>query len=101
MDLSWTTALVAALTISKVFKFVSGLKAVNYLPGLWVPFEPLSLLGVLAPETSWNPGVIFVWTWRHTRNIYHRFGSDTVSVVPLYLAHRQYTLDRWMSPSRL
>ncbi|KAG1835085.1 cytochrome P450 [Suillus variegatus] len=82
--LSWTTAttaLVAAVTISKVFKFVSGLKAVDYLPGLWVPFQPLSFLGVLVPERSWNPGVIFVWTWRHTRNIYRRFDSDTVSVV--------------------
>ncbi|KAG2154041.1 cytochrome P450 [Suillus clintonianus] len=85
--LSWTAAtaaLVTAVTISKVFKFVSGLKAVDYLPGLWVPFQPLSLLGVLAPEKSWNPGVIFVWTWRHTRNIYRRFGSDTVSIVPFF-----------------
>ncbi|KAG1905445.1 cytochrome P450 [Suillus fuscotomentosus] len=87
MNLSWTTAttaLVAAVTISKVFKFVSGLKAVDYLPGLWVPFQPLSFLGVLVPERSWNPGVIFVWTWRHTRNIYRRFDSDTVSVVPFF-----------------
>ncbi|KAG1739195.1 cytochrome P450 [Suillus paluster] len=85
MALSWTTAttaLVAAFTFSKVFKLVSGLKAVNYLPGLRVPFEPLSLLGVIVPETSWNPGFIFVWTWRHTKNIYRRFGNDTVSVVP-------------------
>ncbi|KAG0706753.1 cytochrome P450 [Suillus ampliporus] len=87
MELSWTTAttaLVTVFTISKVFKFVSGLKAVDHLPGLRVPFQPLSLLGIIVPERSWNPGVIFVWTWRHTRNIYRRFGNDTVSVVPFF-----------------
>jgi len=86
MDFSWTTAtaaLLAALAVSKVLQFVSGLKAVDYLPGLRVPFQPLSLPGMLLPEMSWNPGVIFTWTWRRgTRNIYRRFGNDTVSVVP-------------------
>ncbi|OJA13617.1 hypothetical protein AZE42_03962 [Rhizopogon vesiculosus] len=60
-DLSWTTAtaaLVATFTISKVLKFVSALKAVDYLPGLWVPFQPLGLPGVILPETSWNPGTL-------------------------------------------
>ncbi|OJA14732.1 hypothetical protein AZE42_13619 [Rhizopogon vesiculosus] len=85
-DLSWTTgiaALLVAFTVSKVLKFVSGLKAVDYLPGLRVPFQPLGLPSIILPDMSWNPGVLFAWTWRRsTKNIYRRFGNDTVSVVP-------------------
>lgn len=33
-------------------------QAVDHLPGLWVPFQPLSLPGILIPEMSWNPGML-------------------------------------------
>ncbi|KAH7926118.1 cytochrome P450 [Leucogyrophana mollusca] len=82
---NWRTAAVTALalvTLSRAAKLVVGLKAVNFLPGIIIPFQPLSLPGVLFPESSWNPGLLFTWTWRHTRNIYAQYCSDTVSVIP-------------------
>ncbi|OJA12216.1 hypothetical protein AZE42_12986 [Rhizopogon vesiculosus] len=62
-DLSWATGiatLLAAFTVSKVLQFVSGLKAVDYLPGLRVPFQPFSLPGVVVPEMSWNPSMLYL-----------------------------------------
>ncbi|KAH7920397.1 cytochrome P450 [Leucogyrophana mollusca] len=83
--MSWRTVTVAAFSVvvvSRVVKFIKGLKAVSFLPGRRVPFQPLSLPGVLFPETTWNPGLLFTSTWRHTRNIYTRNGGDAFSVVP-------------------
>jgi hypothetical protein len=33
---------------------------VDYLPGLRVPFQPLSLPGTAVPEMSWNPGMLYL-----------------------------------------
>ncbi|KAF9223689.1 cytochrome P450 [Gyrodon lividus] len=85
IEFPWTTtiAVVGGIVVcSCVVKLVEGLKAVGSLPGLRIPAQPLTLLGVLLPETWWNPGLLFTWTWRKDRNVYHHYGSDTVSVVP-------------------
>ncbi|KAF9243484.1 cytochrome P450 [Melanogaster broomeanus] len=84
-ELSWTTTIAtigAILVFSRVVKLVEGIKAVGSLPGLRIPAEPLSILGILLPETEWNPGLLFTWTWRKNRNVYRHYGRDTVSIVP-------------------
>ncbi|KAF9243481.1 cytochrome P450 [Melanogaster broomeanus] len=82
---SWTTTIAtigAILVFSRVVKLVEGIKAVGSLPGLRIPAEPLSILGAILPETRWNPGLLFTWTWRKNRNVYRHYGRDTVSIVP-------------------
>ncbi|KAF9243482.1 cytochrome P450 [Melanogaster broomeanus] len=82
---SWTTIIAtigAILIFSCIVKLVEGIKAVGSLPGLRIPAEPLSILGILLPETEWNPGLLFTWTWRKNRNVYRHYGRDTVSIVP-------------------
>ncbi|KAH7913523.1 cytochrome P450 [Hygrophoropsis aurantiaca] len=84
-DVNWGTLAVTAITFviaSRALKLIDGLKAVNFLPGLRIPFQPLSLLGVILPESTWNPGLLFTWSWRHTRNLYAHYGNDTISIVP-------------------
>ncbi|KAL0960014.1 hypothetical protein HGRIS_011664 [Hohenbuehelia grisea] len=73
-------ALFGVFVISRVVKLVNGLKAVSYLPGRRVPFQPLALPGAALPTTWWNPGLKFPWLDRFT--FYKRFGSENVSVVP-------------------
>ncbi|KAF9485606.1 cytochrome P450 [Pholiota conissans] len=77
-----TTALLLTFVLSRVHKLVSGLKAVNYMHGLRIPLQPFSIFGALLPTASWNPGVQFVWLWRH--HLYEQFPnhSDTYSMVP-------------------
>ncbi|KIJ66894.1 hypothetical protein HYDPIDRAFT_149950 [Hydnomerulius pinastri MD-312] len=85
LEASWTTTIAAVgaiVFVSRVVKLVNGLKAVGSLPGLRIPAQPLALLGVVLPETWWNPGLLFTWTWRKNKNIYRYYGSDTVSIVP-------------------
>lgn len=65
-DISVFSALVAILVASRFFKFMNGLTAVNHLPGMRVPFQPLALPGVLIPTSWWNPGIRFPWEWRLT-----------------------------------
>ncbi|KJA21393.1 hypothetical protein HYPSUDRAFT_42029 [Hypholoma sublateritium FD-334 SS-4] len=72
------------LLASKAASYRRGLQAVNHLPGLRVPFHPtLSLPGVVFPTTWWNPGINFLWHWRH--KVYTQFGNDTISIVPFLL----------------
>ncbi|KAF9243485.1 cytochrome P450 [Melanogaster broomeanus] len=84
-ELSWTTSvttIAAILVFSRIVKLVDGIKAVGSLPGLRIPAEPLSIPGAILPETLWNPGLLFTWTWRKNRNVYRHYGRDTVSIVP-------------------
>ncbi|KAF5314662.1 hypothetical protein D9611_007187 [Ephemerocybe angulata] len=70
------------LATSSLVKFVRGLKAVNYMPGLRTPFSPFSLPGVLSPTAWWNPGLSFLWNGRKHHSLYKRFNSETFSVTP-------------------
>jgi hypothetical protein len=79
---------------------IASLKAVSHIPGFRVLFHPFSLPGLLLPTTWWNPGLYFVWNWRHTCEytafnfcgahsttiwtVYRRYGNDTISLVPLF-----------------
>ncbi|TFK72490.1 cytochrome P450 [Pluteus cervinus] len=79
---NWTSVLAAfaiVFIISKVNRFVNGLKAVNYLPGPRAPFGPVSLPGLMLPTSWWNPGLFYVWKWRH--HYYKAKGSETVGFV--------------------
>ncbi|KAF8649628.1 hypothetical protein AX16_005717 [Volvariella volvacea WC 439] len=78
----WTiiTAAVSLFVVSRIVKLINGLKAVGYIPGLRVPFEPLALPGVAIPTSWWNPGYKFPWKWRH--RFYREHASESVSVVP-------------------
>ncbi|KAF8335234.1 cytochrome P450 [Amanita rubescens] len=64
---------------SRVFKFAKDLKAVNYVPGLRVPFHPQHVFGALIPTVWWNPGIEFLWKWRF--HLYKPFKTDTISLV--------------------
>ncbi|ETW77975.1 hypothetical protein HETIRDRAFT_420783 [Heterobasidion irregulare TC 32-1] len=80
---SWRLALGAASAIfilSKVFKLLNGIKAVNGVRGLRVPFQPLAMPAVIFPSSWWNPGVYFTWSERLT--FYRKWGSEVVSIVP-------------------
>ncbi|KAH7911852.1 cytochrome P450 [Hygrophoropsis aurantiaca] len=84
-DVNWrifTVTAIGFLLVSRVVKLANGLKAVNFLPGIRIPFQPLSVMGLILPESPWNPGLLFTWSWRHTRNLYELYGNDTVSIVP-------------------
>ncbi|KAF8675334.1 hypothetical protein AX14_005122 [Amanita brunnescens Koide BX004] len=65
--------------VSRFFKFVRDLRAVNYVPGLRVPFHPQNMFGAVTPTMWWNPGIAFLWQWRFY--LYKQFGTDTISVV--------------------
>ncbi|KAH7919052.1 cytochrome P450 [Leucogyrophana mollusca] len=87
-EYNWMTTILtvfAAFITWRLFKFLDSLKAVSFLPGLRLPFHPLSFAGAVLPESIWNPGLLFTWNWRHTRNMYRQYGKDTVSVVPFFL----------------
>ncbi|KAF8191805.1 cytochrome P450 [Pholiota molesta] len=75
------SAFLVVFLVSKALKYPQGLKAVSHIPGFRVLFHPFSLPGLLLPTTWWNPGLYFVWNWRHT--LYKRYGNDTISLVPL------------------
>ncbi|KAF8168572.1 cytochrome P450 [Pholiota molesta] len=77
-----TTILALIFALSRIHKLFAGLKAVSYMHGLRIPLQPFSIFGALLPTTSWNPGVQFVWLWRH--HLYKQFPnhSDTYSMVP-------------------
>ena len=101
-SISWANTAVAVATvfaISRIIKLLEGRKAVNALPGLIVPFQPFSIPGVMFPESSWNPGLIWTWTWRKTRNLYERHNSDTVAIVP-YLVGQPTIYTRNMDVGR-
>ncbi|KAF8966623.1 cytochrome P450 [Flammula alnicola] len=69
--------------VSKLLKYRRDLQAVSHYPGFRVPFYPLGLPAVLLPTTWWNPGYYFLWRWRD--NMYKRFGSETISLVPFLI----------------
>jgi len=73
---------ISLFVVSSIFKLLKNLRAVSFLPGLRVPFQPFSIFAILLPETWWNPSKLFTWSWRKNNNIYDRYGCDTVSIVP-------------------
>ncbi|KAF8882453.1 cytochrome P450 [Infundibulicybe gibba] len=75
-----SAALVGIFLLSRIGKFMSGLRAVSYIPGLRIPFQPLALPGALIPTSWWNPGLLFPWMWRY--NFYKKYQNENVSVVP-------------------
>ncbi|KJA21395.1 hypothetical protein HYPSUDRAFT_42034 [Hypholoma sublateritium FD-334 SS-4] len=78
--------LIALASISIVFQalwYRRALQAVNYIPGLRVPFHPFSGPGAVIPTTWWNPGLSFMWKWR--RSMYAYYGCDTISLVPFFV----------------
>ncbi|KAL5531294.1 hypothetical protein ACEPAG_4171 [Sanghuangporus baumii] len=78
-----TTALgfLASYFFYRAYVVLTGLKAVSYLPGLRCLFEPFTFFGAVTPESRWHPGLNFQWSQRLT--LYTRYGSDTISIVPL------------------
>jgi hypothetical protein len=80
--LSGSLAVLGVFVVSRVIKLLSGLRvsvrslgcncllfysrnqAVSYMPGMRIPFQPLTAVGGVFPTTWWNPGVEFVWLWR-------------------------------------
>ncbi|TFY70798.1 hypothetical protein EVG20_g2210 [Dentipellis fragilis] len=74
------TTFAALFALSRVIKLVNGLRAVNYTPGVRVPFQPLAVPGAALPTSRWNPGMSFTWSERF--NFYRKWNSDAVSVVP-------------------
>ena len=54
---------------------LDGYQAVNYLPGLRVPFYPQHIFGALTPTVWWNPGIQFLWKWRFHCNLTYTFRS--------------------------
>ncbi|KAF4564657.1 alcohol dehydrogenase [Pleurotus pulmonarius] len=83
MQTSTTNLIIAAssiFVISRVVKFINGLKAVNYLPGYRIPFWPLCLPGAVLPTTWWNVGMAF--PWRRRFDAYRQFNNESFSIVP-------------------
>ncbi|PFH49865.1 hypothetical protein AMATHDRAFT_4487 [Amanita thiersii Skay4041] len=72
-----------SFTISRVAKLYNGLKAVGYLPGFRIPFQPTAAPGAILPTTRWNPGMFGPWKWRHW--FYKKFNNETVSIVPFIM----------------
>ncbi|GLB42781.1 putative cytochrome P450 [Lyophyllum shimeji] len=79
-EISLFSAVVAVFIASRVFKLIHGINAVNHLPRMRVPFQPLAAPGAVLPTTRWNPGLRFPWLWRFT--FYKRYQSENVSIVP-------------------
>ncbi|KAG6812865.1 hypothetical protein H0H92_015793 [Tricholoma furcatifolium] len=79
-ELAFASALFALFITSRVFKLIRGIFAVNSLPGMRIPFQPLAAPGALIPTSWWNPGLRFPWEWRLT--FYKRYGNENVSMVP-------------------
>lgn len=77
---SGSLAILAIFVVSRIIKLVNGLRAVSYMPGMRIPFQPLAPPAILLPTTWWNPSVNFVWLWRY--HFYKRFQSENVSFVP-------------------
>ena len=64
-------------------------QAVNYIPGMRVPFQPLDVPGALLPTTWWNPGVYFTWSWRSTCAILS-FSNKNIGRLTIYAVYRKY-----------
>ncbi|KAG6901989.1 hypothetical protein C0995_005948 [Termitomyces sp. Mi166 len=79
-DVGLASALLAIYITSRIFKLLHGISAVNGLPGMRVPFQPLAAPGAIIPTTWWNPGLRFPWLWRLT--FYKHYQSENVSMVP-------------------
>lgn len=79
-EISLFSAVLAVFIASRVFKLIHGINAVNNLPGMRVPFQPLAAPGVILPTSWWNPGLRFPWLWRST--FYKNYQNESVSIVP-------------------
>ncbi|RDB29811.1 hypothetical protein Hypma_014185 [Hypsizygus marmoreus] len=79
-DVNVFSAIFAVFVVSRVMKLLSGIRTVNHLPGLRVPFQPLDVPGAMLPTTWWNPGLHFTWKRRFT--FYKEFQNENVSIVP-------------------
>ncbi|KDQ31693.1 hypothetical protein PLEOSDRAFT_1061813 [Pleurotus ostreatus PC15] len=80
---NFLVALLSIFLLSRVAKFIKGLKAVSYLPGYRIPFWPIYVPGVLLPTTWWNMGLEF--PWRRRFDVYRNFQNESFSVVPWLL----------------
>ncbi|KAH9965006.1 cytochrome P450 [Russula dissimulans] len=78
------SAVLCIFALSRVLKFVAGLKMVKGIPGPRVPFCPVRPPGIVLPTISWlNPGLAWVWKWR--LSFYKQWRSEFVSFVPFLL----------------
>lgn len=73
-------AVFAIFIVSRILKYLDGLKRVNHWPGIRCLFIPFTLFGAVIPTTSWNPGVML--TWKKRFELYQQHGRDTISLVP-------------------
>ncbi|KAF8994049.1 cytochrome P450 [Cyathus striatus] len=78
----WTilATLLVIFAGSRVQKLFRGQRAVGYLPGLTIPFQPIGFPGGVIKTLWWNPGLEFMWKWRST--FYSQRGTETISLVP-------------------
>ncbi|KAJ3486335.1 hypothetical protein NLI96_g4303 [Meripilus lineatus] len=81
-------ALFTALIGGCIYKLITGLRSVRWLPGLRVPFAPMSLFGVLVPTYWWNPGSKWSWEWRQTNFMSHK--HEIISIVPFIWGRPAY-----------
>ncbi|KDQ12286.1 hypothetical protein BOTBODRAFT_34569 [Botryobasidium botryosum FD-172 SS1] len=76
--------LLALFAASRIYKFWSGLKAVDYTPGIRCAFGARSLLGFLIPKRLgalfYNPGPNFLWEMKRSGGF--EGDTDAISVVP-------------------
>ncbi|KAF8068982.1 cytochrome P450 [Lyophyllum atratum] len=79
-EVGFFSAALAVFIASRVFKLIHGINAVNNMPGMRVPFQPLAAPGAIFPTNWWNPGLRFPWLWRST--FYRQYQSENVSIVP-------------------
>ncbi|KAJ7631223.1 cytochrome P450 [Roridomyces roridus] len=78
---SYSMALsIVLLAIYALRKLFRGVRILGNTPGLRVPVAPISLIAPLFPCCWINPGLEWHWKWRN--QIYQRFGSECLSMVP-------------------
>ncbi|KAI0064321.1 cytochrome P450 [Artomyces pyxidatus] len=81
--LNWSLLLKGTLLlflVSVVVKLFNGIKIVAGVPGIYIPFQPISLPGVVIPTCWWNPGLS--WVWRYRLNSYQSYQSAVLCFVP-------------------
>ncbi|KAF8981867.1 cytochrome P450 [Cyathus striatus] len=84
MEVNTVWTILATLLVifagTRIQKLLRGTRAVGYLPGFKIPFQPIGFPGGAFKATWWNLGLEFVWKWRRT--LYSRQGAEAFSVVP-------------------
>ncbi|KAF8216595.1 cytochrome P450 [Mycena galopus ATCC 62051] len=73
-------SIICAFIISALYKLRRGIRLLGGAPGLRVPLAPISLIAPILPCCGINPGLEWHWKWRN--QIYPRFGSENISIVP-------------------